>query len=53
MPNSELTTPGSAAPIHRLSLAAAWSRPSATGIETAPSWTASAFNAGFCFADEA
>lgn len=53
MPNSELTTPGSSAPIDRLSLAAAWSRPSATGIEAAPSWAASPINAGFCFADEA
>jgi hypothetical protein len=52
MPNTELSTPGTTAPIDRLSLTAAWSRPSATGIDSVtPSWSPS--KSGYCFADEA
>ena len=52
MPNIEINSPVSSAPIDRLTLGFGWVRPSAQGISgmTQPSYSIkSVINGGFCF----
>jgi len=53
MPKNELTAPSCAAPVDRLALSVTSSRPIDQASGITPSWDATAFNTGFCFANEA
>ena len=53
MPKNELSAPSCAAPVDRLSLSVASSRPMDQAAGITPSWDQTAILLGYCFADEA